>query len=47
MNIQYVIVIVLILAASVYLFRYILNSAKGHSCESGKCGCGKPTNKVS
>jgi hypothetical protein len=42
MDTQAIIVIALVSAATIYLLRILLLSAKGHSCASGKCGCEKP-----
>ena len=45
MNIQSIIVGIIVLAALFYVARALFKSAKGHACESGKCGCGKPAVK--
>lgn len=37
MDIQLMIVVAIVLAAALYLGRTLFKSAKGHSCESGKC----------
>jgi hypothetical protein len=37
MDAQLIIVIAILLGAAVYLVRTLFRSAKGHSCESGKC----------
>jgi hypothetical protein len=39
MDIQIIIVGIIIAAAVIYVARSIYKSAKGHSCESGSCGC--------
>ncbi len=46
MNIQYAIVGLIVAAAGWYIFKSIVKSAKGHSCESGACGCEKPKAKI-
>jgi hypothetical protein len=37
MDMQLIIVVVILMVAAVYLVRTLFRSAKGHSCESGKC----------
>ena len=37
MDAQLIIVVAIVLGAAVYLGRTLFRSAKGHSCESGKC----------
>ncbi len=39
MNTQAIIVALIITAAVIYVARSIYKSAKGHSCETGACGC--------
>jgi hypothetical protein len=39
MNTQTIIVALIIIAAAIYVVRSIYKSAKGHSCETGSCGC--------
>lgn len=46
MQVQLIIVALMVLAAGWYLVKSILKSAKGHSCESGSCGCDKPKPKI-
>ncbi len=42
MNIQYIITGIIVSAALFYVAKTVFKSAKGHSCESVKCGCNKP-----
>ena len=37
MDAQLIIVVAIVLGAAVYLGRTLFKSAKGHTCESGKC----------
>ena len=37
MDMQLIIVVVILLVAAWYLGRTLFRSAKGHTCESGKC----------
>jgi hypothetical protein len=46
MDVQLIIVAVILLAAAWYLGRTLFRSAKGHSCESGKCGDEKLKTKI-
>jgi hypothetical protein len=39
MDTQTIIVVLIITAAVIYVARSIYKSAKGHSCETGSCGC--------
>jgi large-conductance mechanosensitive channel len=46
MIIQYIIVGLIVAVAIWYIVKSVTKSAKGHSCESGACGCEKPKAKV-
>lgn len=39
MNIQVIIVGMIVTAAVAYVAQSIYKSAKGHTCETGSCGC--------
>lgn len=45
MDIQVIIVAIMIVAAVIYIGRSIFKSSKGHSCETGHCGCDSKLNK--
>jgi FeoB-associated Cys-rich membrane protein len=46
MDIQIVIVVLIVVAAVVYVARSIYRSAKGHACETGNCGCDSKEGKL-
>lgn len=46
MDIQFIIVGLFVAVAIWYIVKSVAKSAKGHSCESGACGCDKPKAKI-
>lgn len=42
---QIAIVILIVAGAILYVARTLYKSVKGHSCQSGTCGCAKPVAK--